>query len=46
MNPHVMTVREFGGKVVKNDHFVSNIMGSEKIFLIGEEDELKRLGKK
>ena len=45
VNPHVMSVQEFIKRTQANDHFVSNIMDSEKMFLIGVEDELKRLGK-
>jgi uncharacterized protein len=46
INPHVMTTQEFSKKMQTKDHFISSIMSSEKIFLIGGADELKRLGKK
>lgn len=46
INPHVMSGDEFTRKMNAKDHFVSNVIGSRKIFLIGDEDNLKRLGKK
>jgi len=46
INPHVMAPDEFGRKVRDKDHFISNLMGTEKVFLIGDINELKRLGKK
>jgi DNA-binding transcriptional ArsR family regulator len=46
VNPHVMTTEEFAQKIQNKDHFVSNVMGSKKTFIKGDEGELKRLGKK
>lgn len=46
INPHVMSVDEFHRKVQKKEHFISSVMSSEKIFVIGDEDELKRVGQK
>jgi predicted nucleotidyltransferase len=46
VNPHVMTSDEFARKMMGKDHFVSNVMGSKKTFIKGDESELKRLGKK
>jgi predicted nucleotidyltransferase len=46
VNPHVMTSDEFARRVMSKDHFVSNVMGSKKTFIKGDESELKRLGKK
>lgn len=46
INPHVMTPQEFNRKVRAKDHFISSVLESEKIFVIGDKDELKRLGKK
>ena len=45
VNPHVMTAQEFTQRIQKHDHFISNVMSSEKMFLIGGEDDLKQLGK-
>ena len=46
INPHVMTKDEFSRKAQKKDHFISNVLGAQKAFLIGTEDELRRLAKK
>jgi predicted nucleotidyltransferase len=46
VNPHVMTLQEFARRLQAKDHFVSSVMSSDKTFVIGDEDELKRLGKK
>ena len=46
INPHVMTAQEANRRIQAKDHFISSIMKSEKTFLIGDENEFKRLGKK
>jgi predicted nucleotidyltransferase len=46
INPHVMSVQELNRKALEKDHFISSLMESQKIFLIGDENEFKRLGKK
>lgn len=46
INPHVMTVKEFESKIKSKDHFISSIIGSEKVFLVGDENEFRQLGKK
>jgi predicted nucleotidyltransferase len=46
INPHVISVQELSRKVGGKDHFISNLMESQKIFLIGDENEFKRMGKK
>jgi len=46
INSHVMTEDEFLRKVKKKDHFISNVLGAQKAFVIGTEDELRRLAKK
>lgn len=46
VNPHVMTPQEFSRKVQVKDYFVLSVVESEKMFVIGDEDDLKRLGKK
>lgn len=33
-------------KIEGKDHFISSLMESQKIFLIGDENEFKRMGKK
>lgn len=44
VSPHVMTAQEFNRKVHEKDHFISTVMKAKKIFVIGDERELKRLG--
>jgi len=46
VNPTVYTPAEFKKKLQAKHHFVSAIIQGSKIMLIGEERELKRLGKK
>jgi uncharacterized protein len=43
INPVVYPVEEFQQKVKSNAHFVKSVLGSEKIFLIGDENELNRV---
>lgn len=45
INSVVYPVTEFSKKVNKDHYFVKNVLGKEKIFLIGDEDELARLGR-
>ncbi len=46
INPHVMPTQEFSRKLHSKEHFVSSIVKSQKIFVIGDENDLSRLGKK
>jgi DNA-binding transcriptional ArsR family regulator len=46
INSHVMSKEEFSRKAQTKDHFVSNLLGAQKAFVIGTEDELRRLAKK
>jgi predicted nucleotidyltransferase len=46
INSHVMSKDEFSRKAQKKDHFISSVLGAERVFVIGTEDELKRLAKK
>lgn len=43
VNPVVYPVAEFSKKVREDHHFVKTVLEEEKIFLIGDENELKRL---
>lgn len=40
INPTVMSNEEFRARLTENDHFVSTVMDSPKLFLTGDEDEL------
>jgi len=46
VNPVVYSIAEFRNKVQSNDHFVSAVMGTQKIFLIGDERELAGVAEK
>lgn len=43
INPTVYPTSEFREKLAKKNHFIKSIMAGEKIFLIGDEHELKKL---
>ncbi len=44
VNPAVFSTEEYGIKARSKDRFIGSVLGSSKIFLIGGENELKRLG--
>jgi uncharacterized protein len=46
VNPTVYPPHEFSAKIQAGQHFVKSISKREKIFLIGDEGELKRLAEK
>ena len=43
VNPYVITTEEFRQRISSGDHFLKEVMASQKIFLKGDEDELARL---
>lgn len=43
INPIVYSVAEFRKKIKENNHFVKTVFEDQKIFLMGDEKELKRL---
>ncbi|MBU2495465.1 MAG: nucleotidyltransferase domain-containing protein [Candidatus Omnitrophica bacterium] len=45
INPTVYPIKEFQAKLVKGHHFLKSVIVQDKIFLIGDENELKRLVK-
>ncbi len=45
INIRSMTAKEFAAKIIDENHFVKSVMKSDKIFLIGSEDDLRGLGK-
>ncbi len=45
INSVVYSVDEFKRKLYEGQHFVSSVIKEEKIFLMGDENELGRLGK-
>jgi len=44
VNPTVYSVPEFKKKLASGNHFLNSVMRGEKIFLIGDEDELRKMG--
>jgi uncharacterized protein len=44
INPTVYSVAEFKSKLASGNHFVTSVVRGEKIFLIGDEDELRKMG--
>lgn len=44
VNPHILTPEEFARRRAAGDHFVATILGSARLFVMGSEDELGRLG--
>jgi predicted nucleotidyltransferase len=43
IHPTVYTVREFVARFKKRNHFIRSVTKSEKIFLVGNDDELREL---
>jgi predicted nucleotidyltransferase len=44
VNPTVYSVREFKEKLQAGNHFLNAVLNSRKVFLIGNEDELGKMG--
>jgi predicted nucleotidyltransferase len=44
VNPTVYPVSEFREKVLQKHHFITSVLRSQKLFLIGDESELAELG--
>jgi len=44
VNPTVYSLAEFKSKLAGGNHFLSSVVRGEKVFLIGDEDELKKVG--
>jgi len=45
VNPHTMTREEFRRRKEKGDHFLSNVLESPKLFIIGSENDLAAMGR-
>jgi predicted nucleotidyltransferase len=46
VNPVVYPVAEFKRKLKEDHHFVKTVLEDEKVFVIGDEDELRRLAER
>ena len=44
INPHIMTEKEFTTRKNKQEHFVTRVLESPKLMIIGNKDEFDRLG--
>jgi len=44
INPYILTFEEFNSRKITKEHFVSNVLESNKLMIIGDKDELERLG--
>ncbi|OGP49148.1 MAG: toxin-antitoxin system toxin subunit [Deltaproteobacteria bacterium RBG_13_43_22] len=44
INPHVLSPEEFFRRKSHKDHFITQLMESSKIFILGNEDDLKSMG--
>jgi len=44
VNPHVLTATEFSKRREGGEHFVTSVVGSAKIFVVGSEHELAAMG--
>lgn len=45
INPHTLTVEEFRRRKEKGDHFLSNVLESPKLFIVGNENDLTAMGR-
>ncbi len=44
VNPHVLTPEEFARRARERDHFITAVLKGPMLFVVGGEDELRRLG--
>jgi len=45
INPHVMSSAEYRKRLDGKDHFVTGVLEGPKLFVLGTQDDLERLGK-
>src|SRR5262245_5806073 len=45
INPHTLTPAEFARRIKEREHFITSVLETPRLFVIGSEDELSRLGK-
>ena len=43
INPHVLGTTDLKKRIESKDHFITNLINSKKLFIIGEEDEFRKL---
>ena len=44
INPHILSIDEFKKRKKEGDHFLSTVLKSPRLFIIGNEDELTEVG--
>jgi uncharacterized protein len=44
INPTVYSVAEFKSKLASGNHFLTAVLKGQKVFLLGDEDELRKMG--
>jgi DNA-binding transcriptional ArsR family regulator len=45
INPHLLSPEEFQKRIAGREHFISSVLNSQKLFIIGNEDELETMGR-
>jgi hypothetical protein len=45
INPTVYSAAEFRSKLLSGNHFLNTLRKGKKVFLIGDEDELRKVGR-
>ena len=45
INPHLLIPKDFKKKLSTQDHFLTQVMGTKKLFIIGDENELEAMGR-
>jgi predicted nucleotidyltransferase len=45
INPHILTLEEFSKRRAAGDHFITSVLASTKLFVIGSEVELEGMGR-
>ena len=43
INPYVLTTEEFSHRKSENEHFLNQVLKDSKLFIIGDEDDLKTM---
>jgi len=45
INPTVYSLAEFKSKLAAGNHFLTSVLKGQKVFLVGDEDELRKVGR-
>jgi DNA-binding transcriptional ArsR family regulator len=45
INPYVMSLDEFEGRIAEDEHFLTSVLKSPKLFIVGNQFALEELGK-